>query len=840
MDKATAEATILENVVDLIDESAEGDLESRPGLDDIGDDLRALDLEGGPADEVALHDFHVLQVAFKDVWARAFDGAVYSNLEQLYEDTTALYEDAGRVAPVFDGLNDLEECKTFLSAFHRNLDPYIEKPACPVEIATAFPDALAVWPYASAEQVNQLAAWASVLRDSLDPATIADARYAAEVLIETVKSRLGRLAKLLINLNVALSEPYAFDVFAPNTYNYGIMLTYRQRWEPLTYQAGDLAATIALAPGESRKYSTRQVIKKSRAEKEIEKSMRSQADQASETGRAEAEIVRKASSATNFKLSSSGSFNVGIGSISASSEFAANQAAESASVKKQLHEATMKSAHEYRLERSLEVDTTAASESDATASGEISNPNNEITVTYLFYELQRRYRVSEHIHRARGVIMVAQDVPAPHEIDEAWLITHQWVIARVLLDDLFRPALEYLSTGFAGDEVATDVLRQNFETQRNLVAKLEGDVATQLSMRNGLRDYLIKTALNLDMAQTATMPTIAKVLTLGLAPDPGQMEVDRLEAQQKAGQTRLDYVEQALADGQSKLKSATDAMAQASRQYAEALQKKTSRHVAIDALRLHVKHYILYYMQAIWDQEPPDQRFFRLYRQKVKSPTLAAAAAYAATPGLSPLMRAISTFVTPVDLGLAQPNFTAGDDVDLVEVADLDNPLGYKGNYIIFPLKKSCSLVDFMLAEFVDEYFGVRDPDLAGAQTIEEMEEEILDTLSDPNATAQEKSAAEARFLERLGQARPITDEIIVPTGQLFIEALPGRHPLLEDFKLRHRMQDVRKVQAEVRHAELENLRLAARMTQGVLSDPDIDKQIVVAQGAGAVIPTDS
>src|SRR5205807_6663150 len=34
---------------------------------------------------------------------------------------------------------------------------------------------------------------------------------------------------------------------------------------------------------------------------------------------------------------------------------------------------------------------------------------------------------------------------------------------------------------------------------------------------------------------------------------------------------------------------------------------------AIDRLRVHVKANILYYMQAIWSHEPPDQRFFRLY-----------------------------------------------------------------------------------------------------------------------------------------------------------------------------------------------------------------------------------
>ena len=51
-----------------------------------------------------------------------------------------------------------------------------------------------------------------------------------------------------------------------------------------------------------------------------------------------------------------------------------------------------------------------------------------------------------------------------------------------------------------------------------------------------------------------------------------------------------------------------------------------------------------------------------------------------------------------------------------------------------------------------------------------------------------------------------------MPSNSLYIEALPGTHPLLEDFKLIHRALDVKKAQAEVRHAELENLRLAARL----------------------------
>jgi hypothetical protein len=43
-------------------------------------------------------------------------------------------------------------------------------------------------------------------------------------------------------------------------------------------------------------------------------------------------------------------------------------------------------------------------------------------------------------------------------------------------------------------------------------------------------------------------------------------------------------------------------------------------------------------------------------------------------------------------------------------------------------------------------------------------------------------------------------------------------------------------VQAEVRHAELENIRLAARALEGKREDPDIEKKIVVKGDAAGVI----
>ena len=68
------------------------------------------------------------------------------------------------------------------------------------------------------------------------------------------------------------------------------------------------------------------------------------------------------------------------------------------------------------------------------------------------------------------VVLVAQEVPAPDEITEAWVIAHDWILNRVLLDDSFRAdARSYLANKSVGDDFALRELRKNLRQQRNLV-----------------------------------------------------------------------------------------------------------------------------------------------------------------------------------------------------------------------------------------------------------------------------------------------------------------------------------------------------------------------------------
>jgi hypothetical protein len=177
------------------------------------------------------------------------------------------------------------------------------------------------------------------------------------------------------------------------------------------------------------------------------------------------------------------------------------------------------------------------------------------------------------------------------------------------------------------------------------------------------------------------------------------------------------------------------------------------------------------------------------------------------------------------------------EETTLAHVAEVDNLLGFIGNYMIFPLNKSNVLTDFMMAPYVDSEFGLLDPDAPGNWSLEEFEHLYCCLKQQMGDKFGEIEPALKDFFKELLMDPLRPGELIpVPTGSLFIEALPGEHPLLEDFKALHRAVDVKRAQAEVRRIELENARYAARILADEREDPDIERKVVV-QGSGIINP---
>jgi hypothetical protein len=313
------------------------------------------------------------------------------------------------------------------------------------------------------------------------------------------------------------------------------------------------------------------------------------------TSRAEAEIMRNAQAKTNFSLTttSNGKAEIGDslgGGSTRTMQFGGDASQTSNEVKKEFREAVFKASQEYKDERKIELSTEESFEEESVESGEIMNPNDELPVTFLFYELQRRYKVAEHIHRILPVVLVAQGVPAPHEIDEEWLIAYDWILRRFLLDDSFLPALNYLCTRIVGDEVALKEMSKNVEQQRKLIAELKDEVMVYRRM-TGQRYAALENAIK-KSARAARGEGLlekgAEFLFGEIGEDP---EVARIR--ERAAHEAYEKAEQEERDFLARLNQEVKALNAITESYTKALSEHLNQKTQIARLRAHVKQNIL-------------------------------------------------------------------------------------------------------------------------------------------------------------------------------------------------------------------------------------------------------
>ena len=379
-------------------------------------------------------------------------------------------------------------------------------------------------------------------------------------------------------------------------------------------------------------------------------------------------------------------------------------------------------------------------------------------------------------------------------------------------------------------------ISKNVEQQRKLVNELKDEVMVYRSM-TGQRYAALEKSISSSADAARSEGLLEKGAEFFFTGELFGTDPDASRVREQAARDAYEKAEREERDFMARLGQEVSALNALTDMYTKALSEHLNQKTQVARLRAHVKQNILYYMQGIWLMEPPDQRYFRLHQTAV--PVFQSQAASYNISMRPTFNRIIDPEVAAPGDGVyeftAQPALnTRFETAPLVDVADLDNLLGFKGNYAIFPLKKSNPLTDFMITPYIDQEWGLYDPDAVGNMTLDEFSDYVCCLHKKLSADDFASLKPELRELLRQLLTTPLRDneEIIVPTGSLFIEALPGVHSLLEDFKLIHRSIDVKKAQADVRRAELENLRYASRLLSGEHDDPDIEKKIVVVGDA--------
>ena len=790
---------------------------ARPDQKSVDVSVGKLALRKGPADVPAFYDFHTLQIAFDHVWeaARA-DGAI-ETAKLLYRKTleaggdpeSALNNQTGnplRILKREASVVNKTKSQGYLTTMARMNTGSNGAPG--LDLPTVLDPTIDPLPPIGPDIV-------------VDPPPTPPNGDGNGIHGDDVVGPFATEVELL-------SEGYPFTIFAAGSVNFGILVTYRQKWEPISYQVGRLAKTITLAPKESLSFTTRQVVKTSMSRKQIVASQQMRKDEAEDTQRDEAEIVRRAESKTNFSLSTTGSFDLGpLGEGSATTNFGKDASSSSQETKKSYRNAVRKAAQELRNEYKLEVDESQSFEAEETTKREITNPNDELPITYLFYELQRRYKVSEHLFRVTPVVLVGQYVPPPERLSEAWVMQYDWIIKRFLLDDSHLPALNYISTRVQGDRIILNELKTNLDMVRATVTALKDEIMQarrQMSARYEALQAQIEKQAQI-AAENSSEGFFEKAGEALFYSDDESEEATRIREQ--AARDAYDRVVREEQELRMRLERELSALQGASDAYTKAKAENTNHQVQIDRLVRHVRDYILHYMQGIWSYEHPDQRFFR--HHTIQAPRLVSATREYTLAQVTDW----PVGVTPqagkkcyrVTFSMTLPEQLADERMaTLAELANLDEPLGSKGNYMIFPLKERNGLTDYMMTPYVDAELGLRDPDGTGNFTLDEFSKFVA-CLREKLGDQFDDIESELRKQYEAILADPFRDgeEIVVPTNSLYIEALVGTQPLIEDFKLLHRGLDVLKVKADARNLEIENLRKAARLQKDELGDPNVE-----------------
>jgi hypothetical protein len=686
------------------------------------------------------------------------------------------------------------------------------------------------------EQANEV-----VSRES---PTVPEISRPEEDLAETT---LEALARMLTDV-----DRYRFKVFAPGSLNFGILLKYRQAWEPKNYQVGELLKTIPLAPKESRKYSTRTVVNKSRSRKEIDGAIQTRSDSDETTGRAESEIMRRARNTTNFEATAEGKGGIGVVEFGGKATAGVSAEDDATRNKKKIREAVQKAAHEYKQERKVEISIGSSHETETTESGEISNQNEEITVTYLFYELQKQFRINEQLVDIEPVILVGHDVPMPGELTDSWLIRHDWILKRVLLDDSFVEAFDLLKESDKARDLTLGVLKKDLARKikafdlikEQVAANTRVKEATNAALKNAVNSSVA--ALNAELGEGVVAGDVAlTVFTGGLFGSQGLLGVggtsgygegiedsEAAEHRQEAAEEMLARTVEEARRLASVLEGAEVALESAISKFTAAVRERLDKELAVLRLRTHISQNILHYMQSIWEYEPSDQRFFRMY--DVRVPIIGGDVAVE-----------IGEHEATLTFTGAGAKLSSTENKRLADVADLDQLLGYKGNYLMFPLRQHNYVTAMMAQDYLDGGGQVRDPQTAtdvheGTAHEASLELEVLGAMSVELAAEMAQpgvvenptyQAARHALRHQIRLTESKFADVVVPTDLLFIEALPGAHPLLEDFKLGHRETDLQ-------IAKLEQIRREALLLSGKYHDPDIDKSISL-QGAPTTFLTE-
>lgn len=604
-------------------------------------------------------------------------------------------------------------------------------------------------------------------------------------------------------------EDHPFEVFEPGSVNLGLRLVYRQEWRHLGTQPGEIVRTLPLGPGQTERV-TAKVVRRQKRITTLETTTSTETEtESSESTKDSSEVVTEAASSFNWNVAAEVSGGIGFVSGSVSTSVGGTSEDRSRETSSSLSEAMRKTASKVRRETKVSVVTESEETLETERFSEIKNPNNESAVTYEFLKLQHQYEVFTRLAELQSVVYVAEEMPA--RIDEHWVRKHDWVLARVLKDESFRPTLSELT-----QEVDHEaVLDRDGKTRELLDRAIERFASFEPNTR--------------DQRGGLAIPDIFS------APNAGyQAELRAAEERRRANEIRR---------------------------------------IKRERLYQHIRDNILHYCQAIWRSEGSDQRLLRYKKegrrlpiewrgpltiQRIGAPGLDLSA-FTPTGREADLWEVIDP-TGPIAFVGNYAVFTLRPLPDHYEVS-IRHPERRDEIRAVIDQGELLIGVNEILAAMSAPYLGpagtLLDPAWSfyqrqalqiNLQTLRALSDgEVYDFLSylprlesvllDQNGDvlraagqlAYQITRAEwGEYLYRKGNTR----RFLLDSNNLYLNLRVSGGAALEPFKRAHRYLDVLKTAEQVSGERLKNDRRTALLNSDQAFDPDIQKVVVVSGGA--------
>jgi hypothetical protein len=245
----------------------------------------------------------------------------------------------------------------------------------------------------------------------------------------------------------APDDAYPFAPFPSDEILFGLRVVHRQSWRQLAFARGDLVGTVPLGPREMKKVSVKTTRRTRSAQTTEEAREFETSGEVTATSRDTTEVVNEATS----KLNRHADAEVGGGyppffSAKVTAGISDESGRTSRQTKTNLNEMMEKTASRMKRDTKVSVSTETEATFEQVGSAELTNPNDEVAITYLYHRLQQRFWVSTQIDEVNSVVFVPEPIPDFWDINEGWIRDHAEIIAGALLDSGLTPTLAAIRT----------------------------------------------------------------------------------------------------------------------------------------------------------------------------------------------------------------------------------------------------------------------------------------------------------------------------------------------------------------------------------------------------------